>query len=329
VDGDVFVLLTETGGRPKLQTISCHRLNLNEPNNNIWDGVRLDANDRPTRYIVDESRSIAPRDIIHLFDPHSFDAVRGAPSTAHAINNMFDVREILALEKKGVKLNSAIATVIKTPSPTEGEGFLGEPVSNNNDSTTLESIISGGVVPRLQPGEDITSFTSSRPSPTFDGFIEHFVRDFAVGIGLPLEFIWTASALGGTAQRFVLQKAQRRFEQRQEVLTKALTRIWQWFVAKRINDGLLPSNDEWRRVGWQTPRKITVDSGRESKATIEEVKMGLTGYKEDYASRGKDWREELRQRAEEERFLQELADENGINRERISQRFTNLQTEEE
>jgi len=323
VDGDVFVLPIQTKQGAKLQTIRSHRIHVTNYPENIFDGVKLDTSDRPLYYVIDDNkRRISAFNLLHLCEPHNSDGIRSEPSTAHAINNLFDVREILALEKKGVKLNSAIATVIKTPMPTEAAGFLGRQNSTtqNGQSTTLESIMGGGIVPRLAPGEDISSFTSSRPSPTFDGFIEHFIRDFCVGIGLPFEFVWNTAALGGTAQRFVLEKAQRRFEQRQQTIAKAMTRIWQWYIATQIQAGLLPNNPQFWRIDWQFPKKITVDAGRQSKATIEEIKMGLETYRGDYASRGKDWKKQLKEKAIEEAYINELADEYGITPDRISQK---------
>ena len=326
-DGEVFVILTEDRfGIPHLQTVSSHNVKSDDFNapENEHDGVATNSAGRPVAYIVN-GRRVAARDILHIYDPMYHDALRGVSSLACCINNLFDIREILKFEKQGVKLNSAIATTIKTNQPADGAGFLGNKskADSANEKVTLEQIIGGGTIPRLAPGEELESHTSNRPSPTFDGFINHFIRDLASGIGLPYEFIWDPTNLSGTTNRFVLEKAQRRFEQRQETIIKHLNRVYTWFISKQIERGTLPRVDQWWKAEWSRPRKITVDAGRQSKANIEEIKAGLKTYAEDYAERGLNWREQLRQRAQEEAFIEQLANDLNVDRVRITQRTPN------
>jgi len=52
-----------------------------------------------------------------------------------------------------------------------------------------------------------------------------------------------------------------------------------------------------------------VDYGREAQANLNDVRAGLRTFAEDYAERGREWKDELRQRAIEARYLAELAKE--------------------
>jgi capsid protein len=146
-----------------------------------------------------------------------------------------------------------------------------------------------GAIPRLLPGEKVTSHKSDRPATTFSGFLDYLLRDVANGLGVPWEFVWDASKLGGSTNRLAIQKAQRKFEERQRLLIKLATRDWGYVVSKAAKRGDLPQNDDWWRVVWQTPRKITVDEGRDSKENRNDIFAGLRTVSEDYAERGFDY----------------------------------------
>jgi capsid protein len=73
--------------------------------------------------------------------------------------------------------------------------------------------------------------------------------------------------------------------------------------------GYIPQNENWWKVEWQTPAAASVDYGREAQANLNDVRAGLRTYAEDYAERGREWKDELRQRAVEAKYLAELAQE--------------------
>lgn len=299
VDGDHGIILTETqGGFPQIQLVESHRIESEATDESFFDGVKTDRAGRPLLYRIREGKETfrtIPNVGFHLaYDPDRCDELRGKSALHHAVNNLRDQLEILIAEKQGVKLNSGIATVIKSSAGDATEGFFGK-TATSGDSTngyvTQEQIFSGAI-PRLQPGEDIWAFKSDRPSATFQGFLDYLARDAAVGLGVPVEFLWDAAKLGGTSNRFILQKAQRRFEERQCTLIKLATRIYGYVVSKAVKRGDLPYSEEWWKVRWQTPSKITVDVGREAQANRDDLLIGNRTFAEDFAERGLDWQDE-------------------------------------
>ncbi|NCW68662.1 MAG: hypothetical protein EBV86_08835, partial [Marivivens sp.] len=106
------------------------------------------------------------------------------------------------------------------------------------------------------------------------------------------EFVWDISKGTGSASRFVLEKAQRRFEERQNLIaTKLCSRVWSWVIARGIKRGDLPPSDNWWKVRWQTPKRITVDLGREAKSNHDSIKLGLRTMSQDVGELGMDWQE--------------------------------------
>jgi capsid protein len=117
----------------------------------------------------------------------------------------------------------------------------------------------------------------------------------------------------------VLVRAQRTFEQRQALLIDRLcSRVWAHVITIGMQRGLIPQNENWWRVDWQRPAAASVDYGREAAANLNDVRAGLRTYSEDYSERGHEWKDQLRQRAVEAKFLAGLAAEFGISPDSIA-----------
>jgi capsid protein len=147
----------------------------------------------------------------------------------------------------------------------------------------------------------------NRPNEKLDKHLEQYIRAAAIGLGLPYEFVWDTSAIGGVAQRFIIQKAARAFAARQDVLVNSfLTKLWRYAIARAISKKELPLNQNWQKVGWQTPRSITVDVGREAAARRDDVKNGLMTLSDFWGEQGIDWREAVQEIADERKFSADL-----------------------
>jgi lambda family phage portal protein len=312
-DGDIGVLLLKTKtGFPQIQLIESHRIGSMGDDGETWvDGVKVDELNRPLAYRVIVGRDVvagkwvdvSARDMVLVFEPERADQVRGVTALYHAINTIHDKKDILDFERIGVKNMSAIAAVLKTDDgTTEAEDW--RDTEDENDATegtrlTLAQLQSGQI-PVIGKDEELTMHSSDRPSPAFTGFLDFLIRDVATGLGLPYEFVWNPEKLGGTAQRFVLEKAQRRFRERQDLMkSMLLDRLWFWVVSVAMQRGDLPYQEGAYRVSWQTPSELTVDAGRDGQQDREDLKMGLTTEARIYGKQGLDWVEERDQRERE------------------------------
>ena len=312
---------------PQLQVVEGHRIAGDQEG---WrDGVRLDRFGRRVAYRVSEAplgeingaggssrlqesfRSIDAGEFIFLHDPDRADPTRGISSMAHALAHSRDVVDTLLYTKIQVKMDSAIGVVIKTHDGTAdpGTSFIENGFAAKDTGGLPFETWQAGMIPRLKVGEDLLAPTASRPSPAFMGFLQFLLRDIAVGLGLPFEFVWDPAGVKGAGNRFILRKAQRRFDQRQALLkSKFLTRVWRWVIAKGIERGELPPAPWWWLVEWQGPAEITVDLGREAQANRDDLKYGNRTLAEDAAERGKHWKDHVRsQKSVEAKDLLERA----------------------
>ena len=319
VDGDLGFLFVK-GNFPRLQIIESHNIEL--PRNEVTehDGVIVNKAGRPVAYSIrdnDDFRRVSSNDFHLVFEPDRVNQLRGLTSLAHATDHIRDAMEICDYEKVGVKMSSAIGVAITSQSGSADDGMsLVESGYSAADTGNLPwDTFQAGMIPRLKIGESIQSFASNKPSPAFQGFLGYLLKDVALGLGVPYEFL-VDPAGQGTANRFILEKAQRRFEERQYCIRKFCDRVWTWVIATGIKRGDLPPSDRFWSVRWQTPKKITVDFGRESKANLDALKYGNRTLSEDLGERGQDWmnvRDQIEKEANDLLFrAKRLSDEHGI-----------------
>jgi hypothetical protein len=223
---------------------------------------------------------------MHIYTPEVASGARAYSPLQHSINNVVDMLEIVSLEKFAVKMNSdVVRTLNREPgqfdnSQSDFEAFgmrpKGYPEGGNNITDANEaSTFIGGKILALGPGEKLESFESNRPNPTFTGFLEHLVRDSLAGT-LPYEFVHDPSKAGGASMRLVVAKADRQFKQLQTVLiNRFLTPLWGYVIGTAIKNGELPANDNWTRVMWTTPKRLTVDASRDSAQNRADIAMGI------------------------------------------------------
>jgi capsid protein len=144
----------------------------------------------------------------------------------------------------------------------------------------------------------------NRPHAGFEPFAKFLIRDVAMGLGLPVEFVYDPASVGGAGMRFIVAKAQRRFEQRQRLLIdRFCNRAWRYFIGGAIANGDLPAVEDYAKVTWQTPKSLTVDAGREAQQSREDYKAGLSSLQGYFGELGLDWEEQVRQIAKEREFV--------------------------
>lgn len=317
VDGEIFIHKVERDGQLRIQLVETHRIGSDSDTQDLVDGIRLDAEGRPLSYrlVRDDGRGedLPAAHVLHVYDPDSPSQTRGFPSLQHSINHILDEMELLALEKHAVKDNSDITRVLTTErlDADDGDFRLASPPQGASDCGQLQTVLGGKLV-TLQPGEEIKPFESNRPSPTFTGFLDHLRRDSALGM-LPFEFASDSSKLAGSGVRLTVARADRRFSYRQTLLIDRMLRpLWLWVIGNAIAEGKLPAVEGWTEVNFTTPRRVTVDAGREAAQNREDVKAGLKTLSDHFAELGMDIHEELENRAREMCLVRETAARYGL-----------------
>lgn len=312
VDGDLGIaLVRDERGEPQVQTIRGGRIgNFGEGDElkNCKDGVVMDEDDRVVGYRIrvkdGKGRTVPYNSFILWREAEEEDGVRGLTKLAHAINHVRDKHDLLSSEKTAVKTLTQFAGVLKSATGSVNEGDWNEDNQIAEPTKVTVAQMQSGALPVIKSDEEIVPFDFNRPSPTFTGFLEFLIREIAHGMGIPFEFLWNPAALGGTAQRFILEKAQRRFNERCEAFkTQVLNRIWGYVIGDAIERGILPFDPKWNLVEWNGIAWLTVDAGRDQAQDREDVLTGMMTEATHAAMSGGDWRV---RRAQVEREAEDL-----------------------
>ena len=318
LDGDFFLAKVRNGaGQAKLQAIESHRVETPEKDTepSTHDGIIFGPYGEIRAYWVLRSdgsyRQILANAMMMVYDPEFASGARGLPLLQHSFNDIQDEMEILALEKSAVKDAAEITRVLKRNGGDFGPDLASELASNPQAANALGAGLGGKFI-ALEPGEDLVSFQSNRPSPTFNGFLEAIQRDIARGI-LPYEFANDPSKIGGASVRLVVAKMDRVASRHQGMLIDRLcVPTWGYVIGDAIARGELPDVAGWEKVSWTTPKRVTVDAGREASQDRADLEAGLKSMSELYAERGMEFREEMSKRASDMAYILELSKSTGV-----------------
>jgi lambda family phage portal protein len=333
-DGESFLLLTKgESGRPRLQLVEPQQISTptgQENSPDIFDGVRFDQRTgRALTYYVGQEqkqgeltdiRPISADSIVHIYEPQRANQLRGLPFVAPVINDLHDLDDLQKLEMESCKLASSVAQVVKTSSGEVQATSLRSGVGGSQGSAqTYYENVFGAQVKVLKSGDEFEQFMSDRPSVNMRDYWRQLTEKVCAGVGIPYVLVYPES-MQGTVYRGALDMSAVWFRARHAVMASAARRIWEYVMeyAIRVDPTLKDSPDDWYEVAIQAPRAPNVDVGRNSAAQLAELEAGVTTYDEVYGARGIDWRSALEAKAQQAKFIHELAEKYDVDVSEIS-----------
>lgn len=312
VDGRTFGQKDLRGGFLQIAPIEGDRVSsdgiVNADRPGLVSGLGLDGNGRAisakvwerTLYGTFQNPQVIPMaQLVHVFDSDRFDSVSGVTHYHTVLNSIRDLKETMLAEKLAAKRNSKLALLIKSVMGgantvdlfADGDGGRrGEPGGGKVNVARVSDVADA----YMFPNEDIKAHTSDRPSQGWLKFMELLIREIALGLDLPFGVVWDMSGLGGPAVRFEIMQAARTFT---EFSADVLEPMWirpivGAFITTEISQGRLPFNPNWYRFTVPRPKSISIDFGRDSKASINENIAGLGTATDWYAEEDQDFEEQ-------------------------------------
>lgn len=329
IDGDIFFIKTRhpNDGMPCVQAIEAHRVRnpSGRPPEERWtDGILFDSLGRPTTYAVqndDGSFSFyGAGSVIHLCELDRFTGARGISRLQVAVTTLRDRAEVLSAEKLAVKELSRRTFVVRTQDgefdPSDA-GILGKvPTRPSTGQTTATDVASafGGLAIAVGANEDLKAFEHNRPNMNVLGMLDFLDRDAANSTGISSDFLLNPTKIGGAVVRMELAKAERQFGAFQNMLIDGLLRPFiQYAIADAIATGKLPAIDGWERMTFQTPKRLSVDVGRDTLAMIRLLEMGGINLRDIIEQEGKEYEAEVISRLDDKVWATRQAEARGLN----------------
>lgn len=335
VDGEIFIHKTQSPqtNRPRIELIESHRV-LTPPSKRenegktIIDGVEVDGKGRPIGYYVkdgpeDEDWILIKADMmVHLFEPCRAGQYRGLPMTYAVLNDIHDLDDLQKLGMKKAKDAASITNVLtNAPGEAASPGTLrrmamnigtqtsaGVPITKRDDQY-YENLLGARTV-ALRTGEKMEQFRADYPSVADREFWDYMLGKICAGVGISRLLVFPYS-MQGTVTRADLDVSAVFFRSRSKVIETAIREIFIWVIrfANQFDDRLANAPANWFKATARPPRSPNVDVGRNSAAMLAELEAGTRTYEEVYGELGEDWRERLRQKAEERAYIHKLATE--------------------
>ncbi len=321
-----------------LQTVEADRLNTPNDlfwNKNIRSGVEVGEFGEPLAYYI---RKVHPGDIFyskgsinnssnnynryealnemglpnvfHLYQVMRSGQTRGEPFFAPVINLFKDRFEYMEAELVAARVAACFAVFIKKQLATD----LSIARSTKDSSDRRIEELSPGLLEYLEPGEDIQAFNPQRPGGTFGIFMERILRDVSAGLNIPYEILakdFTRSNYSN--MRASLLEARRFFMMQQRFVSIKLCQpVLITLIEEAYLKGELPILDFYQnraayvRTRWVAPGWEWIDPQNEVAASVDAINNNLSTLAEEAATQGRDWEDDLEQRARELKKIKEL-----------------------
>jgi lambda family phage portal protein len=312
VDGEIFVWLTygdpdETGRRfPRIQLIETHRVcdaklprQYEQEGYQQFDGILTDRRGRPVFYIVTNDadafsksspKSVAlipAEEIVHIYEPSRTSQPRGLTLFHACLPDLHDLDDLQRYEMLASKDAASRANVVKTASGevTDDGSIIGreetQPADNNTtaEKVTYYQTAFGARTVVLRHGDEWEQGEALRPTTAQQEFWKILERKVCRGTGLSYAALCDyEGGWSGPALRGALAADNRFYDVRTQTLSVGFQRIYEHVIGADVKPGgalFGGAPKDWRNVIWQSPRRATVDIGRESKSILEELKAGV------------------------------------------------------
>lgn len=334
IDGDIFFIKTRhpQNGMPCVQAIEAHRVRnpSGRPPEEKWiDGILFDSVGRPITYAVQQDDGsftfYGAGSVIHLYELDRFTGARGISRLQVAVSTLRDRAEVLSAEKLAVKELSRRTFTLKSQDgefdPSDA-GIMGRtPVRPSTGQTTANDVASafGGLAIALGPNESLEAFEHNRPNMNVLGMLDFLDRDAANSTGISSDFLLNPTKIGGAVVRMELAKAERQFSAFQSMLIDGLLRPFiQYAIADAIATGKLPAVEGWERMTFQTPKRLSVDVGRDTLAMLRLLELGGINLRDIIEQEGKEYEAEVIARLDDKVWATEQAAARGLTYDDVS-----------
>lgn len=246
-----------------------------------------------------ERRRVPADDVVHLFRELRPGQVRGIPDFAPIILKLRDwdnFEDAQLVRQKIAACFTAFVTSSGSVMPSE---------KGKHAADELTTKVQPGMIARLKPGEEI-KFGQPPSVEDYRDYASVTLHEIAAGMDIPYEvFLGDYSEVNYSSARMGSLEFDRKVDHDRDIVLKPqfLYRLELWLAEALAVEGLT-----LERTTWTAPKREMIDPGKETRASIEGIRGGITSRQAEIRKRGKDPEEVNEEIAEDN----EIADEMGF-----------------
>ena len=292
-------------------------LDLNEPENGIFQGIQKNKWGKPTwfhlykehpsesigTYGSSDLKKIKSENMIHLKLVNRIRQTRGVSIFATVIKRLDDVKDIEESERVAARVAAAMTGYIKKGTPDLY-------IPSGDESYRELDMVPGMIFDDLMPGEDIGTIISNRPNNQLIAFRDSQLR--AVSAGTNSSYSTISKNYNGTyaAQRQELTEQYAIYGMLWSQFADLWVRkIWNTFIDMGVLAGLIPNGYDIATlydVELSRPAMPHIDPFKEATASERLVAAGFESRSQVIRARGKNPDEVLRQIVREKQQEEEF-----------------------
>lgn len=270
----------------------------------ILHGIEIDEYFRPVNYyIAGRENPVSAQNMFHHYKRKRYEQIIGVPWLHASLPDLWDYRQL----KEDNLIKSRILADIALWSSTDGEGAFDKDL-DNSETWTWEpgSWLKSKNEPKVLQADD-------KVAETLKPLLKLVLLDACAGAGI--SYMAVSRDMDGVnfaASRTNLTEDRRYYRVLQGHLVSGYcSRIWEQYVEQMVLEGKVPGlsvsdylADPWKytRCNWRAEGWDWVDPRNDATASKTMYEAGLTTLEDEYAKRGRDWRDAIDQRAEEQEY---------------------------
>lgn len=290
------------------------------PNKNILGGIELDDDGAPKTYYLANQLPYAQnfakvqpttwkevpafgaktgrRNMLHIFTVERPEQRRGIPILSAVIESFKQLTRYSEAEITAAIISSMFSVFIKKINPTQAtfdqvtrgassrvNGGVGQAVTTT-EPTRRDYKLEPGTVMEMNENESVEIANPTRPNTGYGDFVDSILKQIAVGLGLPPEYMLKNMNSSYSASRAAILLAWESFKVRRKWLVREFNQpvYEEWLseaVAKgRVNmpgffdDPMIKA--AWCRSNWIGSNAIQIDPEKDVKAAKMRVEEGFS-----------------------------------------------------
>ncbi len=259
------------------------------------------------------------RNVLHVIDMLRPGQTRGVPWLAPIIEPIKQLGRYTEAEIDAAVTAAFFAVFVKS-----GDGLGLNPMesavasdgANKDRSGPWDGRLSSGLVVDLRPGESIESAIANRPNQAFDGFVMAIFRQIAIGLSLPVEvLIKHFQSSYSAAKAALLDLWIYVTSERARFVSQFCHPISTALISEGVARGRIAApgffgdpriRAAWCRGSWVGDGPGSLDPLKETQAAVARIDANLsTLAAECMQIDGSSWRDTMRQRGRERKFMRE------------------------
>lgn len=291
-----------------------------DPTKNILGGIEIDKDGMPIAYYLWNKLPFAPqfskiemptcvripafgektnrRNMLHLFTAERPEQRRGIPILSPMIETFKQLTDYSDAEITAAIISSMFSVFFTKENPTEQTlekvgrnannrmtGGATAPVPDDDDDYEQYKM-QPGMIMTLKPGEKVEIANPSRPNTGFDGFVMSVLKQIAVGLGLPPEYMLKNMNSSYSASRAAILLAWEMFTTRRKWLVRGLCQpIYELWLSEAVAKGRvnMPGffdnpmiKAAWCRANWIGSKPIQIDPKKDVEAAKMRIEESLS-----------------------------------------------------